>query len=181
MLWDNIESPLELARQLWAIDNLDAVRQLPKESFQSLFDRVYLATNEIEALWQLAGAANDYLRFSPDSINVPPELPRRLLSSNHSDARIVGLKLLNRCHVSDEEIVDAIIRALNRDDESESCSGINELGNYLGRRLPAGVGIDGKLIDRLVDALEPLVDDGVDLHSAAPRVLGQLKDIRAES
>src|SRR5262245_52512 len=113
--WDAIESPLELARALWSSDS----RSLPPELFQALFDRVYGSTSELEALWQLGGASNDYLRFHPESIDVPSKLPWTLAHSADREARVIGLKLLGRCYEQADEIVEEIVQALTCDDHYE--------------------------------------------------------------
>jgi hypothetical protein len=176
MDWDEIESPVELARTMWS--ELPDVARLSPDRFQSLFDRVFGSTDDLEALWQLGGATNDYLRANPGAISVPVALPRRLLSSEHKDARIVGLKLLNRCGGADNEIVRGIVCALKRRDGYESCGGIFELGNFLDSRYPSGTGLDASLIDEIWMALEPLVDDGMDVHRGASHAMDRLRSLR---
>ena len=172
--WDRIKPPLKLARSLWSVGNLQQLFRLPPERFEQLFARVYESTDDLETLWRLGGATNDYLRANPEAFRVPVELPRRLLASNHMDARIIGLKLLNRCPVDDEELVREFIRAMNRRDGDESCGGIFELSNFLDKRYPSG-GAPAQLVHRLLEALEPLVNDGEELHSGAASAVARLR------
>ncbi|MEX1039882.1 MAG: hypothetical protein WDZ51_04590 [Pirellulaceae bacterium] len=175
--WDKYRSPLELARQLWHIPNMTELTCLPPSRFQTLFDRVYQSTDDEEALWRLGGATNDYLRANPGSFCVPAELPRRLLASQNVDARVVGLKLLNRCSASDEEVVAAITNALRRRDDYESNGGMVELSNFLDRRIPMEAKLEQSMAETLLCALEPLVEDGDNRHFGAPQVMARIKDL----
>jgi hypothetical protein len=148
------------------------VARLDPGEFRREFDRIYDDSDDIRALWQLGGATNDYLRANPDAMAVPPELPRRLLGSQHLDARVIGLKLLNRSAVPDTEVVAAIIRAMNRRDGYESCGGLFELGLLLDRRDISD--LDPSLVQELRVALLPLVHDGVAAHAVSSCLLDGL-------
>jgi hypothetical protein len=82
-------------------------------------------------LWQLGGAANDYLHAHPDSIVDPDELAPALLASKMVDARIIGLKLLIRCSSDFTSITSSICRALESRHEGELYGGLCELDNLL--------------------------------------------------
>ena len=148
------------------------VLRLDPTEFRREFDRIYHDCCDIKTLWQLGGATNDYLRVNRDAMVVPPDLPRRLLKSQHLYARITGLKLLNRSNVSDAEIVAAIVRAMNRRDGFESCGGLHELGQLLDRRNISD--LDSFLVRELSVALSPLIHDGVATHAYASRLLNRL-------
>lgn len=150
------------------------VARLDPREFRREFDRTYLDCSDIKTLWQLGGATNDYLRINPDAMDVPPDLPRRLLRSHHRDARVIGLKLLNRSYVSDAEIVAAIVRAIKKRDGYESCGGLYELGQLLDRRDISD--LDSSLVHELRAALSPLLGDGVATHAGASRLLNRLND-----
>jgi hypothetical protein len=152
--------------------DIGRVTRLGPCEFRHEFDRIYRDCKNIKTLWQLGGVTNDYLRANPSAITVPVDLPRRLLAAHHVDARVIGLKLLNRTDVSDVEIVRAIIRAMNRRDGYESCGGIYELDEFLDRRDISD--IDSSLAYELCVALEPLANDGVATHGTASRQLKRL-------
>jgi len=175
--WDKYRSPLELARQLWHIPNMTELACLPPRRFQTLFDRVYQSTDDEEALWRLGGATNYYLHENPDAFCVPAELPHRLLASHDVDARVVGLKLLSRHKFPDAEVVDAIVNALRQRDGYESCGGIHELSNFLDHRLRNEAKLEPAMAEAVRGALEPLVDDGVMMHSNAVHVMARLKEL----
>ncbi len=177
--WNEHRSPAELAELLARVDNMKDVASLTPNQFRTLFDRVYQHTEDLHALWELGGAAAFYLHKNPDALAVPTELPRRLLASDDADMRVVGLKLLIRCPLPDDEIVEAILGALIRRDGYESCGGICELNKFLSARHAIGGTLDRLLAARLSCALEPLVDDGVEVHAAAAVALGWLGEVAA--
>jgi hypothetical protein len=155
--WDEIDSPAELAARLRDTANAREVQALEPIRFQELFDRVYSATSDPNTLWLLGGIAADYQRFNGVEIRVPVELPRLLLASRNKDSRIIGLKLLARSsEAREEEVVGAILRALNRCDEHESTGGICETMMFLDRRYPGGGLPAPEVVASLVAALEPL-------------------------
>jgi hypothetical protein len=151
------------------------VQRLDPREFRREFERIYHDCGDLKTLWQLGGMTNDYLRANPDAMAVPPDLPRRLLRSQHLHARVTGLKLLIRSKVSDAEIVAAIVRAMNRRDGFESCGGLHELGQFLDRRELSD--LDSALVCELRVALSPLVRDGVATHSTASRFLSCLDEV----
>ena len=138
MEWDRLGTPLEIAQSLWSRDAL----KLPPMTFGELFDRAYSQTNDLETLWQLGGAINDFLRHRPGVLAIPPQLPSLLLRSDDVEARVVGLKLLNHIDVSDADRIDECVRAIARGDGYESVGGLHELGRFLkscqgsGKRIP---------------------------------------------
>jgi hypothetical protein len=125
-------SPFHLARALWSSEALD----LTPPEFQSRFDAIYERATDIDALWQLGGAVNDYLRRRPESVAAPPDLPLVLLASKHVPARIVGLKLLNRLNAPPSQLIPHISAALQSSAEDEIYGGLFELGELL-RRSPS--------------------------------------------
>ena len=154
--------------------DIDRVMRLEPVDFRREFDLIYSHSHDVKTLYQLGGVTNDYLRANPGAMPVPADLPRRLLSLSHVDARVVGLKLLNRSNVSGNEIVREIVRALNRRDGYESCGGLHELGQFLGHRV--GSDLDSSWVRELRIALMPLVDDGIDTHKAASCLMDQLNE-----
>lgn len=121
-------SIISQARALWrSVWTDDSEKPSPAE-FQSRFDALYNATSSPTALWQLGGAANDYLRGHPGAIKVPVELAPLLLKSRIVDGRVIGLKLLTRTSSNVAEICEAICSALDRRSEYERCGGLHELG-----------------------------------------------------
>jgi hypothetical protein len=156
--WQNAETPLALARELWRVDNIPEVCALSPAQFRQLFDRVYEATDDVEALWQLGGATNDYLRSNPSAFEVPLDLARRLLYSDDVEARVIGLKLLNRRSDVVEEIVSEIVRALARQDNYESTGGIHELGEFLDRLETTGASLDSAQTNAIRRALATLFE-----------------------
>lgn len=152
------DNTARLAKALWSIEALDLQ---PKE-FQSRFDAIYASAEGPATLWQLGGAANDYLRHYPDTIRVPNELAWQLLDSTLVDARIVGLKLLNRCSSDTAAILSAICRALDRNHKNEMYGGLCELDNLLRRLVPTTrLSIDDVLprLSRLSSSPDPYVRD----------------------
>ncbi len=147
---DKNKTPLQRARALWT----PAALELSSTRFRELFDDTYGRTEDLETRWQLGGALNDYLRRRPHTVPVPLDLPWQLLRSHDADARIIGLKLLKHCDVSDVARLDELVRAIKRDDNYESDGGLFELGQYLencrdnGRRIPT------LSADRLQEALK---------------------------
>jgi hypothetical protein len=162
-----------MARAMW-----EHARGMPADSFKTLFDRVYNGTTDVTALWQLGGATNDFLRVHPGALTIPVELATTLLGARNKDARVIGLKLLNRCRVRDEMMVNEIIRALQRRDGYESTGGMCELRRLLERHQLDGSAIDGCLAARLSDELASLLndDDETERHMAEALVewLGDL-------
>jgi len=144
------EDLLELARWMWEV-----VHNHPwaPNEFDASFDRVYSHTDDLETLWQLGGATNDYLRCNPGGLSVPISLPKRLLASENREARVIGLKLLNRCSdISTSEITEEILRALQRGDGYEDYGGFCELGNLIERYEAAAVRLSADVVGRLVNA-----------------------------
>ena len=95
------------AKSLWSVEGF----KLTPGEFEARFDEIYQQSRDIPTLWQLGGTANDFLRLHPGSIAVPEELPTMLLTSDHMDARVIGLKLLNRCSKTPSLVIPWIIRA----------------------------------------------------------------------
>jgi hypothetical protein len=56
-----------------------------------------------------------------------------LLESDHREARVIGLKLLNRCSSSASMVAPWIIRALGAKDDYEIYGGLHELYELLRR------------------------------------------------
>jgi hypothetical protein len=174
MHWRRFNSPYSRARGMWR--DIARVSSLDPTVFRKEFNRVYTATESLKALWQLGGALNDYLRAHPNAVAVPITLPRRLLSSHHRDARVIGLKLLVRSTAPLDEIASEISRALCRRDGYESCGGIRELGNLLDRVESECVPLADSLIERLKREVEPLIHDGVITHSEAGPLMKRLNE-----
>ncbi len=123
------DNTARLAKELWS---LEATTLSPAE-FQTRFDNIYQSAEGPATLWHLGGAANNYLRQRPGSINIPEELAASLLASSMVDSRIIGLKLLNRCSTDIAMICAQISRALSSDHEGEVYGGLHELGNLSSR------------------------------------------------
>jgi hypothetical protein len=114
----------------------------------------------LETLWQLGGATNDYLRRNPGGVPVPIGLPKRLLASDDREARVIGLKLLNRCSdASTAEIIEESLRALKRGDRYEDYGGLYELGNLIERCRAAAVRLPVDIVDRLASAIDAFAVD----------------------
>lgn len=118
--WDKIKDPLTLADALWCQE----AAELAPDRFRVLFERAYTAAPDIFCMWQLGGALNDYLRHNPAALEIPSDLPDRLLASDDVEARVIGLKLLAASDASDKEIARESIRAIARQDEYESYGGL---------------------------------------------------------
>src|SRR5688572_15515314 len=130
---DSRDNTARLAKELWS----PAATSLTPVEFQERLDGIYAAAEDPATFWQLGGAVNDYLRSHPNSIRIPDELAPKLLGSEIVDARIVGLKLLNRSSSDTAAISSAICRALESEYEGELYGGLHELGNLLSRLAPS--------------------------------------------
>lgn len=80
------------------------------------------------------------------------------MESGHFDARIIGLKLLNRLERPAEETTKWIDRALRSDEEDELIGGLYELGEFLTR---ASAGVDYQNIKAALALLAASSDDYV--------------------
>lgn len=158
MKWDQLETQVMLAHALWSSE----ARTLSPSKFRELFDKAYENANDLETLWQLGGAINDYLRRFPGVLPVPPELPWRLLGSDDQESRVIGLKLLIRCDVPADRTIDEIIKAIERNDDYESHGGFYELGNLLERCRDNGKTIPASSAERLRQVLQRSLIDGDD-------------------
>jgi hypothetical protein len=166
------DNTAKLAKELWTAEALD----LSPDEFQSRFDAIYSAVEGPATLWQLGGAANDYLRARPGSIVVPQELPPKLASSEMVDARIIGLKLMVRCSPDLGAIVALICRALESRRESELYGGLCELDNLLRRLGPAA----GLQIDELLARMGKLNSSSDRyVRETAARLSAWLRDFAA--
>ena len=125
------DAHFKAAQDLWAIE----ARNMKPEEFQAKFAAIYDATDNIDTLWQLGGAVNDYLRSNsnPSAVKVPDELAPKLLEASRVDCKIIGLKLLVRCSNDLPTICREICRAFDRGDD---WSGLCELSNVLDRMRP---------------------------------------------
>jgi hypothetical protein len=152
------DSTANMARDLWSAES----QQLEPAEFQARFDAIYDAAQGLATLWQLGGAANDYLRARPQSIRVPPELISQLLAGKIVDGRIVGIKLLNRRSPDVEIIRSSIERALASQHESEVYGGLHELGGLLDRTMPGSplpaINLKAKLLS-LQSSEDPYIRD----------------------
>jgi hypothetical protein len=181
--WEQYDNPLELAEMLWEHVCSSQGDEPPPDQFEILFHRVYDAADDVVTLWRLGGATNDYLRFHPGALDVPQNLPEKLLASADVDARVTGLKLLNRCNTSDEAMVGKIIRAMQRLDEYESCGGLHETHEFLDRCERDGRKINSTLVARLrhsVDLLRQQQSDQ-DLQRSTIHAIKRLTNCRATS
>lgn len=149
-------SPLTIARSMWK--RVHDYKWTPGE-FRALFEKLYPATDDLETLWQLGGAVNDYLRRYPDEFDVPPKLARDLLCSPSVDARIIGLKLLNRADVDVSEIARSIVDALRVPAEYGDYSGLYETGNFISRCRERKIRLPNALTRDLITALREYVAD----------------------
>jgi hypothetical protein len=127
------DNTARLAKTLWTVE----ARDLSPGEFQARFDALYSTAEGPATLWQLGGAANEYLRCHPDTIVVPVEIVEALLASKMVDARIIGLKLLNRLAANVSAMVAAIHPALESSHEGELYGGLNELLLLLDRVEPS--------------------------------------------
>jgi len=121
------------ARLLWLSTWSPKHEKLSPAEFQARFDALYAVTKHPTALWQLGGAANDFLRKNPGSISVPSELAPLLLQSKRVDGRIIVLKLFTRTSSDVVAMSAAICRALASRTSHEQCGGLHELGVLLDR------------------------------------------------
>jgi hypothetical protein len=148
--------------------------------FRALFEQLYTESADLETLWYLGGAVNDYLRRYPGDFNVPPELPRKLLVSANVDARIIGLKLLNRADVDVSEIGRSIIAALHAPAEYGEYSGLYETGNFISRCRERKIRLPSALTYDLIAALRQYVADKDDNDQrCASHHIEELEDISA--
>lgn len=122
--------------------------------FKELFDKTYQQADDLETRWQLGGAINDYLRRYPNTVSVPLGLPWQLLQSDDVEARVIGLKLVNRCNVPNTQRIDEFIRAIERGDDYESVGGLHELGQFLESCHGRGERISASSAERLRRVLE---------------------------
>ena len=141
--------------------------------FKLLFDRIYSNAEDINTLWQLGGATNDYLRRGVDTFPVPVDLAKRLLGSDNVEARVVGLKLYNRCSVPEANIVAEIVRALNRPEEYERYGGLYEAGNLIDRCRDSCVRLAVADVESLVAAIGAFANgrDDNDQRVARDRIM----------
>lgn len=157
------DNTASLAQALWSCEALE----LEPAEFQARFDVLYATAEGPATLWQLGGAANDYLRRRPDSIAVPPVLAPMLLASAMVDGRIIGLKLLNRCSSNLETICSSICHALESKHEGELYGGLCELYNLL-RRLPPSTSLPVEafvpLLFRLRSSSNPYVRESAEMY-----------------
>lgn len=123
------DNTAKLAKVLWSAET----RNLSPAEFQLRFDAIYAVAEGPATLWRLGGAANDYLRAHPESIQVPPELATALVASRLVDGRIIGLKLLIRCSSDIPLMTNSISRALESRHRQEMYGGLCELDNFLHR------------------------------------------------
>jgi len=156
----------EMAQTMWKVVHDYAWKA---DEFSSLFDRVYSNADDVDTLWQLAGATNDYLRLGLGSFPVPVELPKRLLSSDHLEARVIGLKLYGRCPVREDDVIAKIIEALNRPEEYEQYGGFYEAGNLVERCRISGARLSRDSVEPLVAAITTFVDGRDDNDQRASR------------
>ncbi len=150
------DNTARLAKELWSSESLE----LDPATFQARFDAIYAEAEGPATLWQLGGAANDYLRMHADAIVVPPELIATLAASQMVDGRIIGLKLLNRCSSDVRSICTSICRALASSHEGELYGGLCELDGLLRRAShSAALPVDDILVclDRLNGSGDPYV------------------------
>jgi hypothetical protein len=126
------DNTAKLAKALRSADS----KHLSSAEFQSQFDAIYAVAEGPATLWHLGGAANDYLRAHPESIQVPPELATALVASRMVDGRIIGLKLLIRCSSDIPTITNSLCRALQSRKRQEMLGGLCELDNFLRRLNP---------------------------------------------
>jgi hypothetical protein len=175
MDWNRLETPLQVAHALWSFEAIE----LSPTDFRALFDRAYRKTNDLETLWRLGGAINDFLRHSPGVLTVPQQLPWRLLQSEDVEARVIGLKLLNRIDISDAARIDEFIRAIERHDGYESDGGLYELGQFLERRERIGKRIPGPSAERVRRSLEEYPErDGENYRGWIARLVELTEEIR---
>jgi hypothetical protein len=157
------DNTAKLAKALWSFES----QTLDPKEFQSRFDAIYRAAEGPATLWQLGGAANDYLRGRPGSIEVPPELAPALLASTMVDGRIIGLKLLTRCSSDFSAICASIAQALESKHEGELYGGLYELRNLLERVAPSVALPVDDLLARLTKLRllgDPYVRDSSELY-----------------
>lgn len=163
------DNTARLAKELWSSESLD----LEPATFQARFDAIYAVAEGPATLWQLGGAANDYLRAHADAIVVPPELITALVASQMVDGRIIGLKLLNRCSSDTRSICTYICRALESGHEGELYGGLCELDRLL-RRASQSVALAVDDISVRLDRLNCSSDSYV--RECAERLKNQLAD-----
>jgi hypothetical protein len=176
MEWNRLDTPLRIARALWSLEG----RELAPAAFRELFERAYREANDLETLWQLGGAINDFLRHRPGTLEVPPQLPWRLLQSDDVEARVIGLKLLNRIDVSDAERIEELARAIECHDGYESVGGLHELGQFLEGRQNSGQKIPAESVNRLRRVLEDFPrDDGQDYRAWVAHLVRFVKEPRS--
>jgi hypothetical protein len=158
----------QLAKELWSGE---AIGLAPTE-FQSRFDAICETTADIEVLWQLGGAVNDYLRAHPNSVAVPPDLPFKLLASDHVQRRIVGLKLLHRLGAPLPQLLSHICSALQSQTQDELYGGLFVLGELL-RHSPPNLSNNWNEVQMNIELLRQSADPYV--RSTSERFSSWLK------
>ncbi|NLE36974.1 MAG: hypothetical protein GX621_03020 [Pirellulaceae bacterium] len=131
-------SAVQIARVLWHPVGL----HLSVVQFERLYHLALDASPDDSTLYQLVGAAVDFLRFHPGAFLLPSHLVSRLLESPHTDSRIVGMKALAHSQVSPEYYVECILRCLRSSNESDKDIGLHQLGELIDRD-------HGKLLEML--------------------------------
>jgi len=117
-----VASPIEIAVML-----AECGPHLPLDCFSTLFNQVHECSTDTRTLRQLAEAAAVYYNWHPGSIDVPPELKERLLSSPDEDARLMGLKVLRRFYRDPSALLRIALATLEHGTSIERCGAAHEL------------------------------------------------------
>jgi hypothetical protein len=99
--------------------------------FERLYRIVLDASPSDSTLYELVGAAVDFLRNHPGAFSISQDIVSRLLESPHVDSRIVAMKALSHSTVSLGYHVDSILRCLQRNNESDKDIGLYQLGELI--------------------------------------------------
>jgi len=117
-----VASPIETAIML-----AESAPHLPLDCFLTLFNQVHESTTDTRALRELAEAAVLYYDRHPGSIDVPPDLAERLLTSPDEYARLMGLKVLRRFYRDPSALLRSALAALEHGTNIERCGAAHEL------------------------------------------------------
>ena len=149
-------NPIQIAGVLWSPIGLC----FSAAQFERLYWIVLQASPADCTLYEVVGAAVDFLRLHPGAFSIPPQIVSQLLQSSHPDWRVVAMKALSHADVPLAYHVDCILQCLKSENESDKEVGLYVLGELIdSNRASLSDLLDPDRVQQLHRALDEFAQD----------------------
>ena len=110
------ETPREIAERL-----TNTALQFSPDELESIINRTLAATDDADVQSRLTWIAGMYLDQHPNAFMLSDSLVRQFLQSTNYDRLLAGLKGIQHCNATDDDVVSCLISVMMRSTAIARC------------------------------------------------------------